>query len=64
MYLRFTKKVIFLSLFIFERKRKRERESKQRRDREKGRESIPSRLHTVSTEPSAGLELTNHKIMT
>ena len=27
-------------------------------------ERIPSRLHTVSTEPHVGLELTNHDIMT
>ena len=31
---------------------------------ERERERIPSRLHTVSMEPDAGLELTNHKIMT
>ena len=28
------------------------------------RERIPSRLHTVSTEPDAGLEFTNCEIMT
>ena len=27
-------------------------------------ERIPSRLHTVSAEPDAGLELTNYEIMT
>ena len=27
-------------------------------------ERIPSRLHTVSAEPEAGLELMNHEIMT
>ena len=32
----------------------RERESEQRRDREE-RERIPSRLHTISTEPNRGL---------
>ena len=32
--------------------------------RERERERIPSRLHTVSTEPNAGLELTNREIMT
>ena len=32
------------------------------RERERGR--IPSRLHTVSTEPDAGLELMIHEIMT
>ena len=40
------------------------RESEQGRGREReGREKIPSRLHTVSTEPDAGLSLMNHKIM-
>ena len=33
-------------------------------EREMGRESIQSRLCTDSSEPDAGLELTNHKIMT
>ena len=32
--------------------------------RERGRERIPSRLHTVSVEPDVGLELTNREIMT
>ena len=31
---------------------------------ERGRERIPSRLRAVSTEPSVGLKLTNHEIMT
>ena len=44
--------------------RERERESKWGRGREKGRERIPSRLHTVSTEPNVGLQLTNSEIMT
>ena len=34
------------------------------RDRETGRQRIPSRLHTVSTEPNVGLDLTNCEIMT
>ena len=34
------------------------------RGRETGRERIPSRLHAVSTEPEAGLELMNHEIVT
>ena len=36
------------------------------RERGRGRERkrIPSRLHTVSTEPDAGLEFTNREIMT
>ena len=32
--------------------------------REKERERIPSRVLPVSTEPNAGLELMNHKVMT
>ena len=34
------------------------------RERERERERIPSRLHTVSTEPDVGLEPTNCEIMT
>ena len=34
------------------------------RDREREEERIPSRLHTVSTEPNVGLHLTNYEIMT
>ena len=34
------------------------------RDRDRERKRIPSRLRTVSTEPDAGLELTNREIMT
>ena len=34
------------------------------RGRERETEKIPSRLPTVSTEPNAGLEPTNHEIMT
>ena len=34
------------------------------RERERERERIPSRLHTVSTEPDAGLKPTSCKIMT
>ena len=32
--------------------------------RKRGRETIPSRLHTVSTEPEVGHELTKLEIMT
>ena len=38
-------------------------ERRGRAERERGRERIPSRLHTVSAEPNVGLELTNHEIM-
>ena len=31
--------------------------------RERVRERIPGRLHTISIEPHAGLELTNHEIV-
>ena len=42
-----------------------ERDSKRSRGRERERrERIPSRLCTVSTEPDAGLNLTNCEIMT
>ena len=39
-------------------------ESEGRAEREGKRERIPSRLHTVSTGPNMGLELTIHEIMT
>ena len=32
--------------------------------RERGKETTPSRLHSVSAEPNAGLELTNREIVT
>ena len=35
-----------------------------KRGAERGREKIPNRLHTDSTEPSVGLELTNYEIVT
>ena len=49
----------FLSLFIYF-----ERVSKQGRSREKWRERIPSRLHSIDTKPNAGLDIMNHEIMT
>ena len=42
----------------------RERQCKQGRGRERGRERIPSRFCTDSTEPHAGLNRTNCEIMT
>ena len=36
----------------------------ERAEREGERERIPGKLHAVSTEPNAGLELTNHEIVT
>ena len=41
----------------------RESEHELGRDREKERQRIPSRLHSASAEPDAGLKLTNHEIM-
>ena len=50
---------IFLHLFLyFEKERERARAGEGQRER------ISSRLHTVSLEPDAGLELTNHEVMT
>ena len=46
------------------RERQREREQVGEGQREKGRERILSRLCTVSTEPHAGLKLTNYEITT
>ena len=50
----FFKVHIFLKVYLFILKQ---------RERQRGREKIPSRLCTGSTEPDAGLELTNHEIM-
>ena len=68
---RFLLCVFFLSLFIprereteRERERERERESESRGGAERGRQRIPSRLHAISTEPNAGLNLKNRRIMT
>ena len=45
-------KIIFLSLFILR---------KRGRVREKGKERIPGKLHTLSAELDAGLKLMNHE---
>ena len=47
---------------MLERERERERAIEPGSLRERGRERIPSGPCTVSTEPDAGLELTNRKI--
>ena len=39
-----------------------ERERAEEDQREEERKRIPSRLHTISTEPDKGLELMNHEI--
>ena len=48
---------LFLSSFIYF-ERERESMCKWGRGKERGRERIPSRLHTTSAEPDAGLQLT------
>ena len=50
---------LLLLLFVNFLYSERDRESEQGRGRERERGSIPSWLHAVSTEPDAGLELTN-----
>ena len=50
-FILFKKKV---DLFIFEREKERDRD----------RQRIPSRLHSISTEPDVGLEFMNLEIMT
>ena len=54
-------KEIFLSLFIYYFG---ERQSEWGRGRERGESETPKQAHTVSTEPYAGLKLTNCEIMT
>ena len=38
--------------------------AERERETERQRERLPSRLHAISTEPNAGLELTNREIVT
>ena len=47
-----------------ERGRERAHASREGAEREREEERIPSRLHTVSTEPSVEIKPTNHEIMT
>ena len=55
-------------MFIFERQTERQTEHERGRGRERGKQNPKqapgSRLWAVSKEPDAGLELTDHKIMT
>ena len=52
-------------LFIFERETERQSMSRGGAEREGDTESeAGSRLRAVSTEPDAGLQLTNHETMT
>ena len=55
----------FFKFVYFERERDRQRErvGEEQREREREGERIPSRLHTVSTQPDVGLYLMNHEIM-
>ena len=54
---------MFLFIFERERRRGRERERTLAGEGQRGRERISGRLHTVGTEPDAGLEPTNHEFM-
>ena len=51
-------------MFIYLFSRERDVESKPGKDRERQGDRIPCKLHAVSTEPNAGLELMSHEIMT
>ena len=65
---------LFVSTFFFvkngylfilrEREREREREHEWKRGRQRGRKSIPSKLHAVSMEPNTGLNPTDEETMT
>ena len=54
----------FFNVYFRERETKRETKREQGWSKERGRHRIQSRLRTASIEPDAGLEPTNHKIMT
>ena len=54
--------MFFFLMFIYFLERKRERTSRE--GAEIGGQRIQSRLCTDSREPDAGLELTNHEMMT
>ena len=57
--------ILFFLMFIFDRERDRAWVGKGQREREGDTESeTGSRLRAVSTEPDAGLELTDREIMT
>ena len=60
----FTKFVKFWSIVFFLSLFEREKAHAGKGQKERERKRVPSRFHTVSTEPSAGLELMNHDIMT
>ena len=56
--------MIILKKSLFEGEKERETECKWGKGKERGRQRIPSRLCTISTEPDAGLERMNCEIMT
>ena len=56
-----TENYFYLFIYLFEKEREKEHE--QGRDREGGRQRIPSRLRSVSTEPYAGLEPMNPQVV-
>ena len=55
---------IFKYLFIFEREKERESTSREEQREMETESEAGSRLWAVSTEPDAGLELTDHEIIT
>ena len=57
--------MLFFFKFVYlEKERERERERGREGQKERERERIPGRLPTINTEPDAGLEVMNHKIIT
>ena len=62
--------ILLILMFIFERERERERESVSAcisgggAERERDKQNPKQAAHTVSTEPEAGLKITNPEIET
>ena len=54
----------FLKVYLFILRERTQVGGGEERERERREKRIPSRLHTVSAEPEAGLNPTNHQIMT
>ena len=57
-------KKIFFDVYLFLREERERDRVPGGRGRVRGRQRLRSRLHAVSTEPDAGLELMDHEIMT
>ena len=55
---------IYFKFIHSEREQAGRDEGQRARERERGRERIPSRLHTVLVEIDVGLELPKHETMT